>query len=199
MELKKGFVTLTIGLLAVLTLLWSPITAQDQQTRVMSVPTTEGDSALAISYPEGPGIGIKFKGTYRLPRAHGEAKVERKRGRTDIEIAVNDMKPASFFGGDYSTYVLWVVSPEGQVDNVGEFVLHGDNRKINVTTPLQTFALFVTAEPHYLVKSPSRFVVLETERPSKNLTGEMLKVSTIKYRGFEGLYNHTQETLVSDP
>src|SRR5262249_47724667 len=101
--------------------------------------------------------------------------------------------------GDYSTYVVWVVSPEGHVDNVGELILHNDNRKINVTTPLQTFAMFVTAEPHYLVKSPSRFVVLETERPSKNLTGEMLKVSTIKYRGFEGLYNHTQETLVNDP
>ena len=71
------------------------------------------------------------------------------------------------------------------MDNIGEFVLHGDNRKINVTTPLQTFAMFVTAEPHYLVKSPSRFVVLETVRPSNNLTDQMLRVSTIKYRGFE--------------
>jgi outer membrane protein OmpA-like peptidoglycan-associated protein len=199
MQLKKEFVTFSIGLLAALALLASPITAQDQQTRIISTPTTEGNSALAISYPEGPSIGIKLKGTYRLPRARGEAKIERKRGRTEIEIGVNDLKPASFFGGDYSTYVVWVVSPEGHVDNVGELILHNDNRKINVTTPLQTFAVFVTAEPHYLVKSPSRFVVLETERPSNNLTGEMLKISTIKYRGFEGLYNHTQETLVGDP
>lgn len=192
---KKGFVSFLVGLMVAMISLASSTIAQNEQRQVVNATTTEGNSALAISYPEGPSLGIKFKGTYRLPKASGEAKVERKRGRTDIEIAVDDMKPASFFGGDYATYVLWVVSPEGQVDNVGEFVLHGDNRKINVTTPLQTFAMFVTAEPHYLVKSPSRFVVLETVRPSNNLTDQMQRVSTIKYRGFDGIYNHSQETL----
>ena len=197
--MKKGIATITIRLMMLIALSVSFVSAQDRQTRVIGAPTTEGDSALAISYPEGPALTVKFNGTSRLPKARGEAKVERKRGRTDIEISVNDFKPASFFGGDYSTYVIWVVSPEGQVDNVGEIVLHNDNRKQTVTTTQQTFAMFVTAEPHFLVKSPSRFVVLETVRPSNNLTDQMLKTSTIKYRGFEGLYNYGQETLVGEP
>ncbi len=173
--------------------------AAQERTRIVEAPVSEGNSAMAISYPEGPTLGVKFKGTERLPKAQGEAKVERKRGRTDIEVRLDEMKPAAFFGGDYSTYVLWVVSPEGQVDNVGEFILRGNNGKLNVTTPLQTFAMFVTAEPHYLVSTPSRFVVVENTRPKNNITGELLNVSTIKYRGFEGAYNFSQETLVGDP
>src|SRR5437764_12422127 len=37
--------------------------------------------------------------------------------------------------------------------------------KLDVTTPLQTFALIVTAEPHFLVHVPSRMVVLENTQP----------------------------------
>ena len=95
-------------------------------------------------------LSIKFKGTERLPKASGEAKVERKKGTTEIEIELDEMKPATGFGGDYATYVLWVVSPEGQVDNAGEFILQGNRSKLNVSTPLTTFGLFVTAEPHFL-------------------------------------------------
>lgn len=197
MNLKKQLSVLT-GAAALCVAAWLPAAGQDR-IRIVEAPVTEGSSALAISYPEGPTLGVKLKGTERLPKAHGEAKVERKRGRTDIEVRLDEMKPAAFFGGDYSTYVLWIVSPEGQVDNVGEFVLRGNNGKLDVTTPLQAFAMFVTAEPHFLVSVPSRFVVVETTRPKNNLTEEMLSVSTIKYRGFEGAYNFSQETLVNDP
>lgn len=179
-------------------LLVSPSYGQQPQVNV-TAPVTEGNTAMAISYPEGPTLGVKFKGTYRLPKASGEAKVERKRGMTEIEIELDEMKPATFFGGDYSTYVLWVVSPEGQVDNIGEFVLRGNRSKLNVSTPQQTFGLFITAEPHFLVRTPSRFVVLENTRPANNLTSQLLKTSTIKYRGFDGSYTHRRETLVGEP
>src|SRR3990172_1533570 len=102
-------------------------------------PVTEMRSALGLTYPEGVTIGIKFKGTDRLPDASGEAKVERKRGMTEVEIELDEMKPASYFGGDIATYVLWIVSPEGHVDNTGEFVLEGNRSKLNVSTPLETF------------------------------------------------------------
>jgi outer membrane protein OmpA-like peptidoglycan-associated protein len=161
--------------------------------------TVAGRSAMAVSYPEGPTISVKFKGTHRLPKASGEAKVERKRGMTEIEIELDEMKPAAYFGGDFATYALWVVSPEGQVDNVGEFILRGNRSKLNVSTPQQTFALFVTAEPHFLATTPSRFVVLENTHPTHNLTGQMLSTSTIKYRGYEGAYNFRQETLLTEP
>lgn len=146
MNLKKQLFAFTVAsVMAVPS--FSPAAAQER-ARVVDAQVTDGNSAMAISYPEGPTLGVKFNGTHRLPKARGEAKVERKRGRTDIEIRLDEMKPAAFFGGDYATYVLWIVSPEGQVDNAGEFVLRGNNGKLNVTTPLKTFAMFVTAEPH---------------------------------------------------
>jgi outer membrane protein OmpA-like peptidoglycan-associated protein len=178
--------------------LCASIAAQAQQS-LTTQPEIEGRSAMAISYPEGPTISMKFKGTHRAPTASGEAKIERKRGMTEVEIELDEMKPATYFGGDYATYVLWVVSPEGQVDNIGEFILRGNRSKLNVSTPQQTFALFVTAEPHFLTSTPSRFVVLENTHPKNHLTGQMLKISTIKYRGYDGAYNYRQETLVGDP
>ena len=47
------------------------------------------------------------------------------------------------------------------VDNLGELKRSGSqfiNTKIDVTTPLEPFALIVTAEPHFLVRRPSRAV-----------------------------------------
>ena len=161
-------------------------------------PITGTTSALAINYPEGPSLSVKFKGTSRLPKSSGEAKVQRKKGSTEIEMEVDEMKPAAFFGGDFATYVLWVVSPEGHTDNVGEFILQGNRSKLNVTTTLETFGLFVTAEPHFLVDVPSHFVVMENTRPTNNLTGKMLETATIKYRGFDGVYRASQETLNSE-
>ncbi len=172
---------------------------QQGQRVQIDKPVTETRSALAISYPEGPTLSVKFKGTERLPRSSGEAKVERKKGMTEIEIELDEMKPATYFGGDYATYVLWVVSPEGHADNAGEFILEGNRSKLNVSTPLETFGMFVTAEPHFLVDTPSRFVVVENTRPTRDLSGRVLDVSNIKYRGSEGIYRAAQETLVREP
>ncbi len=194
-QIRSGFTTIALSVL----LSASSLSALAQQINVAPEATTvEGRTAMAISYPEGPSLSVKFKGTHRLPKANGEAKVERKRGITEIEVELDEMKPATHFGGDYATYVLWVVSPEGQTGNVGEFILRGNRAKLNVSTPQQTFALFVTAEPHFLVSTPSRFVVVENTRPTSNLTSQMIKDSTIKYRAYEGAYDFRRETLVGE-
>jgi outer membrane protein OmpA-like peptidoglycan-associated protein len=112
---------------------------------------------------------------------------------TEIEIELDEMKPAVDFGGQYNTYVLWVVSPEGHVDNLGEFILEGNRSKLNVSTPLETFGMFVTAEPHFLTSLPSRFVVLENSRPTSDVA--TLKVSVLEYKGFDGVYEFERETL----
>lgn len=196
---KRASLIRRASLLAVLLSFGSAMLAWAQEKVQIEKPVTATYSALAIIYPEGPSsISVKFKGTERLPRASGEAKVGRKKGSTEIEIELDEMKPATYFGGDYATYVLWVVSPEGHTDNAGEFILQGNRGKLNVSTPLDTFGMFVTAEPHFLVEVPSRFVVLENTRPANNLTGRMLESSNIKYRGFDGIYNAVQETLVNE-
>ena len=195
-QMRSGFAAAALSVLLGASL--SPAALAQQINVAPESTTVEGRTAMAISYPEGPSLSVKFKGTNRLPKASGEAKVERKRGATEIEIELDEMKPAASFGGDYATYVLWVVSPEGQTGNVGEFVLRGNRAKLNVSTPQQTFAMFVTAEPHFLVSTPSRFVVLENTRPTSNLTSQMIKDSTIKYRAYEGSYDFRRETLTGE-
>jgi outer membrane protein OmpA-like peptidoglycan-associated protein len=116
---------------------------------------------------------------------------------TEIEIELDEMKPAQLFGGDFNTYVLWTVSPEGIAQNAGEFIVQGNRSKLNVSTPLTNFGMFVTAEPHMLVSTPSRFVVLENTKPTHDMPGALISTSQIRYREFEGVYNFSRETLAS--
>ena len=126
-------------------------------------------STIAITYPLDQTIEVAFHGTTRLPRLKGTAKVRRQGRRgTRVELNLNNLPRAYELGGVYTTYVLWAISPDGHVDNLGEIKRSGSgliDSKIDVTTPLQTFALIVTAEPHFLVHVPSRMVVLENTQP----------------------------------
>ena len=127
-------------------------------------------TTLAITYPLNQTIEVPFHGTTRLPRLTGMAHVKRQGRRgTRVELNIDNLPRAYELGGVYTTYVLWAISPEGHVDNLGEIKRSGSgliDSKIDVTTPLQTFALIVTAEPHFLVHVPSRMVVMENMRPA---------------------------------
>jgi outer membrane protein OmpA-like peptidoglycan-associated protein len=149
-----------------------------------------------FSYAQRRTRGIKLVPNYRIAEASGEAKVERKSGMTEIEIELDEMKTALHFGGNFATYVLWAVSPEGHASNLGEFVLKGNRSKLNVSTYLQTFGLMVTAEPHFMVESPSRFIVLSNES-DENLEGE--GTASIRYVGDEGTYRYTNTRLGHAP
>jgi len=69
--------------------------------------------------------------------------------------------PATNFGPEYLTYVMWAITPEGRATNVGEVLLDGDKTKLDATTELQSFGLIVTAEPYFAVTQPSDAVVME--------------------------------------
>jgi outer membrane protein OmpA-like peptidoglycan-associated protein len=104
---------------------------------------------------------IGFRGTVLLSQARGEARVESKRGAIRIQAQFDRLEPASRFGPEFLTYVLWAISPEGRADNLGELLLSGQKSKVDVTEQLQAFALIVTAEPYFAVTQPSDVVVLE--------------------------------------
>jgi outer membrane protein OmpA-like peptidoglycan-associated protein len=123
----------------------------------------------AITYPLNENVVVRFRGTTRFPRMKGEAKIRRTaRSGTQVDLSVSKMPRPFELGAGYATYVLWAVSPDGQIDNLGEIKRRGffefDSR-ISVTTRLQTFALLVTAEPHFLVRRPSQAIMLENLSP----------------------------------
>jgi outer membrane protein OmpA-like peptidoglycan-associated protein len=135
-----------------------------------TVARAQGDirrRTIAITYFKDP-VTVRFAGTTLRPQARGEATVERwrKRNESEIDITIENMIPAFNYGGDFTTYVLWAITPAGQIENLGEFRLSGSTARLKAATPFQTFAMIITAEPHYLVKLPSRQVVLENLAPS---------------------------------
>ena len=121
-------------------------------------------SARAVNYRNrGGSTTVDIKGTVLMPAVDGRAKVDGKAGRLSIDVDLNHMEPPSGkFGGQYLTYVLWAVTPEGRAVNLGE-VLPGNNGKdkLTVTTDLQAFGLIITAEPYFAVTHPSDVVVAE--------------------------------------
>src|SRR4029079_3689363 len=131
----------------------------------------------AVNYQHRSGATkIDFAGTNLMPEAKGEAKVESKKGYVEIEVEFANLQKPTAFGGEYLTYVLWAISPEGRAINLGEILVGYNHRsKVDVTTDLQAFALVVTAEPYYAVRQPSNVVVIENVvRPDTKGTTEAL-------------------------
>lgn len=124
--------------------------------------TVVSKTTKAINYRHRSGsTTIDFKGTTLMPKARGEAKVESKQGYIEIEVEFDDLTPATQFGPEYLTYVMWAITPEGRPTPLGEVLLNGNESKLNVTTELQAFGLIITAEPHFAVTRPSNIVVME--------------------------------------
>ncbi len=152
----------------------------------------------AITYPIDEEVVVRFRGTTRFPRMKGEADIERtKKNGTEISLSVSKMPRPFELGAGYATYILWAISPSGQVDNLGEIKRRGFfefDSKIKVTTRLQTFALIITAEPHFMVTRPSRAVMLENLSPYSRSGRRIPTTTTIQYFGNSSDYFNNPRT-----
>src|SRR5437016_9518635 len=80
-------------------------------------------SVKAVGYRVGGGsTKVDLKGTELMSLASGEAKVDARQGKTNIEVAVKNLEPPSKFGAEFLTYVLWVVRPTGGPETTAEFL-----------------------------------------------------------------------------
>lgn len=145
------------------------------------VPTFKADvvskSINAINYQVlGGSTKVNIIGTALMPGVKGEAKVESKQKYVSIEAELKGLGSPTQFGAEYLTYVLWAVSTEGRVANLGEAITDKNgNSKLNVTTDLQIFALIVTAEPYFAVRQPTDLIVAQNEI-RKNTKGRIFTV-----------------------
>jgi outer membrane protein OmpA-like peptidoglycan-associated protein len=151
----------------------APASNQDAAPREMNQSTGQdmpvfrvnvfARTTKAVNYRHRGGSTIvDFRGTDLMPAVGGHAKVDGKVGRLAISAELTHLQPATSFGGQYLTYVLWAITPEGRSVNLGEVLpSEGGKSKLDVTTDLQAFGLIVTAEPYYAVVRPSNKVVAE--------------------------------------
>jgi outer membrane protein OmpA-like peptidoglycan-associated protein len=144
---------------------WAQTTQPKSETVPIYHVTVVDRAVVAVNYQyrKGP-TKIDFRGTVLLPQAKGDATVESKRGRTEVDASFQQVETPARFGPEYLTYVLWAITPEGQAKNLGEVSADGsDKAHLRVTTDLQVFGLVVTAEPYSSVRLPSDVVVLENQ------------------------------------
>src|SRR5687767_13677041 len=129
--------------------------------------TVVGRTTPAINYrPRRGDTKIDFAGTALLPQAKGTAEVSGEQGYMKIQAKFDKLEPASKFGREYLTYVLWAITPEGRATNLGEIQVDDDDARVRVTTELQAFGMIVTAEPYFAVTQPSDVVIIEKDRKS---------------------------------
>jgi outer membrane protein OmpA-like peptidoglycan-associated protein len=149
-----------LGLLAAPAFGQAPATAKPQSQA--SGPSTVSRTTKAVNYRRAGGATkIDFSGTELMQGASGEARVESKSNRMEIEAKFQGFEDATKFGLEYLTYVLWAVSSQGRAVNLGEVALKNGAGQVKAITDMQTFGMIVTAEPYFAVTQPGNMVVLE--------------------------------------
>ena len=169
----------SLYVLALCTFTSSTSLAQSSQAPPASDVT--GRSIKAIGYQVGGGgTTVDLKSSGLVSGASGEAKVEAKASVTTVEAKVSGLKIPTPLGPEFLAYVVWAVSTEGRAVNLGEVRPNDDGRgELKVTTQLQSFSLFVTAEPYASVRQPSEMLVLEND-VRKSTKGRLFVVEDYK-------------------
>jgi hypothetical protein len=122
-------------------LMWlTPVVAQNSATHKMN-------QVMTFSYSM-DSSGIMYLSSATLPPGtQGRVAVDRGSVATSIDVEVDHIPPAQNLGANSGSYVVWLISPDGEIRNVGELTLNGDTGMLQTTTNWVTFGIFVTAEP----------------------------------------------------
>src|SRR5262245_60056648 len=104
MAMKKHlvFMLLACGLIAV----ERGSAQQPTQSRTVAPAKVVSRTTKAVNYRQRGATKIAFRGTGLMGGAYGEAKVESKRGRAEIEATFAGLEDATKLGLEYLTYVL---------------------------------------------------------------------------------------------
>src|SRR5256712_3858493 len=156
LDVKKA--PIVFAILGAFAICGAPTLSQAQSFSSIVPRTTK-----AVNYRRaGSSTNINFQGTELMSGATGEARVQSKSNRIEIEAKFLGLDEATKFGLEYLTYVLWAVSPGGRAVNLGEVVLKTGGAQVKaIITDMQTFGMIVTAEPYFAVTQPGNTVVLE--------------------------------------
>jgi len=137
----------------------------------------------SVAWPEKQSVSLVFAKTAAAPaKAKLKGEVRYEAGQAKISLSYSSMEPAVLFGGDVAAYVVWAVNSSAAPENLGELIVtkKGASGSQEYSTPKKDFALMITAEPFYLVASPTE-IVLFTSAPKdpKKTPG-----STFVFQGF---------------
>ncbi len=119
----------------------------------------------AVQYPEGSGVDVNLVPTNRVAPAQAEAEVKFRNGQANVEVSYKKLPPATLFGGDVTSYVVWAVARDGRAENLGELIVRDPKGSATYRTGQKEFGLLITAEPYPLVTRPSELVIFTSAPP----------------------------------
>ncbi len=141
-----------------------------------------GQALTAVEFPERYGVTVPFAATERAPaKAFLEASVKIKEGQAAIDLSFKRMAPALLFGGEVTSYVVWAVTRDGLVENLGELWVRDASGGVSVRTGQKNFGLMVTAEAHPFVTKPSSLVIF-TSQPARSDYAKNSPVTVSSFR-----------------
>ncbi len=125
-----------------------------------------GAEALTLNVLDFKSAGageVKFQmlPTRRVGSARVEGEIRPEGKQLWIKMKYEQLRPAVYFGGDVSCYVLWAVDAQGAPQSLGEFWVRPDKNdgENEFSTGLGQFALLITAESYPEVSTPSGLVM----------------------------------------
>jgi len=142
---------LSLSISAITTLTCTPF----QEALAEDQPT-----ALVVRFDESSRSVVNLIGTPTVPEAKGIVKVTTKAGQSGLAIDIKQLPSPQKFGPFFTSYVLWLVLPEGPVVQRLLSVPPGKAKSLQTSVPSQRFGLIVTAEPYPVVTLPSNKIAL---------------------------------------
>ena len=118
----------------------------------------------------------------------GRMDLRREGNVSRVHIDIDRIGAAATLAPAMNTYVVWAISPEGVLDNLGELDVNGTKAQFNGTTRLTEFGVLITAEPHYMVDRPSASVAYRSQ--SQDVRHKTASVQT-------GLYDYSKLMPIS--
>ena len=138
--------------------------------------------ALALSTMDLDVVSLPLSNDVKAALAPtGRSELRREGTVTRVKIDIDRVAAPSTLGPAMNTYVVWAVSPEGILDNLGELDLNGAKAQFSATTRLGQFGILITAEPHYMVDRPSAAVAFRSQTPKEDIHRKSVSVELGAY------------------
>jgi hypothetical protein len=138
--------------------------------------------ALAMSTVDLDVVTLPLSGDVKAALTpSGRIELRREATVTRVKIDIDRVAAPSTLGPALNTYVVWAVSPEGILDNLGELDVNGVKAQFSATTRLGQLGILITAEPHYMVDRPSAAVAFRSQVAKEDIRRKSVPVEVGAY------------------
>ncbi len=137
---------------------------------------------LAVSTVDLDVVSVPVSNEIRVVLTPGaRSEIKREGSITRIKIEIDRVALPSTLGASFNTYVVWAISPEGILDNLGELDVKNGKGQFTATTRLTQFGVLITAEPHYMVDRPSAAIAYRSQSAETDFRRKTVPVEVGAY------------------